>query len=191
MSEATNRARELWQAGQTWEAIVADLRSDGFSKIDCIRVTVELLRVPLGEAKRLVHFSSAWADVRNRDETFQTLAAAALAVADESPDPDEAAVSQPVNENDLAQRLLAVVTTLREGDVQGARALVGEILADEEVQRVVLLSGVLTAALADIASVGDENLLAALGILVATTANASTVDTADAIARAEVALAPR
>jgi len=57
MNDATTRARELWQEGRAWEDMIADLRAEGFSKIDCIRVTVELLRVPLGEAKALVHFA--------------------------------------------------------------------------------------------------------------------------------------
>ena len=79
MNDATTRARELWQEGLAWEDMIGDLRAEGFSKIDCIRVTVELLRVPLGEAKGLVHFSPAWADVRQSDDTYQALAAAALA----------------------------------------------------------------------------------------------------------------
>lgn len=188
MSQSTTRAQELWSDGRAWEEIVASLRAEGFSKIDCIRVAVELLRVPLGEAKRLVHFSAAWADLRQRDETFQSLAVAALAPEGEG---DTGTTAEPSgSDSELAQRLVAVVTTLREGDIQSARALVVDILADEEVERVVLLSGVLTAALADIAAVGEENLLEALGILVATTAGGSSDETSDAIARAEVALAP-
>ena len=165
MSDATTRARELWQEGRAWEDMTGDLRAEGFTKIDCIRVTVELLRVPLGEAKRLVHFSAAWADVRQRDDAFQALAAAAL-TSGATGDADEAAGNgRTTSESELAQRLVAVVTTLREGDVDRARAMVLEILAVEDVDRVVLLSGVLTAALADIAAVGEENLLEALGIL--------------------------
>lgn len=186
MNNATTRARELWQEGRAWEDMIGDLRAEGFSKIDCIRVTVELLRVPLGEAKGLVHFSPAWADVRQRDDTYQALAAAALAAGATG---DADGTERTTSESELAQRLVAVVTTLREGNVDGARAMVLEILAVEDVDRVVLLSGVLTAALADIAAVGEENLLEALGILVAATSSTTAAEANAALARAEVALA--
>ncbi|MGH9189423.1 MAG: hypothetical protein ACRD0Q_05260 [Acidimicrobiales bacterium] len=67
----TERAATLWQAGDRWDAIIAALRAEGFSKVDCIKATVEHLRLPLGEAKRIVHESAVWADVRQGDEDWQ------------------------------------------------------------------------------------------------------------------------
>ncbi|MGH3369519.1 MAG: hypothetical protein ACRDPR_05920 [Nocardioidaceae bacterium] len=64
----TERAAALWQAGERWDAILGALRAEGFSKIDCIKATVKQLRLPLGDAKRIVHDSAAWADVRERDD---------------------------------------------------------------------------------------------------------------------------
>lgn len=40
------------------------------SKVDCIRATVEILRLPLADAKRLVHESRAWADPQEPDDQF-------------------------------------------------------------------------------------------------------------------------
>jgi hypothetical protein len=65
-----DRAAVLWDGGEQWDAILGRLRAEGFSKIECIRATVELLRLPLGEAKRVVHDSQTWADVRERDDEW-------------------------------------------------------------------------------------------------------------------------
>lgn len=82
IAQANERAAELWRDGARWDAVVATLRTEGFSKIDCIKATAELLRLPLDDAKRLVHNSAAWADVRQRDDAWhETIAAEADAVA--------------------------------------------------------------------------------------------------------------
>jgi hypothetical protein len=60
----------MWGEGGRWDEILACLRSEGFSKIDCTRATVEILRLPLADAKRLVHESRAWADQREPDDQF-------------------------------------------------------------------------------------------------------------------------
>jgi hypothetical protein len=65
---ATARATELWSNGVERDEILRTLRADGFSKCDAIGMSVEVLRLPLGEAKRLVHVSAAWLDARERDE---------------------------------------------------------------------------------------------------------------------------
>jgi hypothetical protein len=54
----------MWDEGARWDAILLRLRAD------CIRATVELLRLPLAGAKRLVHDSRAWADRRVADDQF-------------------------------------------------------------------------------------------------------------------------
>lgn len=189
MSEPQTRAQELWEKGYVWNDVVGTLRREGFSKIDCIRATTDVLRIPLAEAKRLVHFSPTWSDVRSRDDAFHSLASAALASA--TRDADHPENSERLSHAGLAQRFVGVVTALREGDLDGARTIVEELLDDEEPDRVVLLSGVLTAALAEMAQIGTENLIEALGILVATTVDPPPADAAAAIALAEEALAAR
>lgn len=68
---ASQRASELWSAGSRWDEVLAALRSEGFSKTASIRASVEVLRLPLADAKRLVHGSAAWRDVRSADERWQ------------------------------------------------------------------------------------------------------------------------
>ena len=68
IADVTDRAATLWQAGERWGAILGALRAEGFSKVDCIKATVQQLRLPLADAKRVVHDSAAWADVREQDD---------------------------------------------------------------------------------------------------------------------------
>jgi ribosomal protein L7/L12 len=89
MAPVTERAAALWEAGERWDAILSALRTEGYSKVDCIKATIEQLRLPLTDAKRVVHESAAWADVRqDDDEWHERLAAdteAALAGHDGAP----------------------------------------------------------------------------------------------------------
>jgi ribosomal protein L7/L12 len=57
-------------AGNGKEDLIAYLRAEGGDKIESIAVLREALNVNLGEAKRLVHCSPTWADVRQRDDEF-------------------------------------------------------------------------------------------------------------------------
>jgi hypothetical protein len=67
---ATDRAEALWATGQDWDAILRTLRAEGFSKTASIRASVEVLRLPLADAKRLVHGSAVWRDQRAADEQW-------------------------------------------------------------------------------------------------------------------------
>ncbi|MDQ1539139.1 MAG: hypothetical protein QOE58_3532 [Actinomycetota bacterium] len=78
-TQVTDRAASLWDDGARWDAILATLRAEGFTKVDCIKATVELLRLPLADAKRVVHDSQTWADVRGRDDEWHDSLAAELA----------------------------------------------------------------------------------------------------------------
>lgn len=69
--EGRARANEIWDEGGRWDEILLRLRGEGFSKIDCIRASMELLRLLLADAKRLVHESVARADRRDADEQLQ------------------------------------------------------------------------------------------------------------------------
>jgi len=44
------------------------LRAEGYSKTDSIRASVEMLRLPLADAKRLVHESGVWDDRHDTDD---------------------------------------------------------------------------------------------------------------------------
>jgi ribosomal protein L7/L12 len=67
-------------ADPDWDDVLAQLRADGFSPIEAIKITRAVRQVGLAEAKRIVHHSPAWADVR---DTFEHLQDAALAAAEE------------------------------------------------------------------------------------------------------------
>ena len=58
-------------AEKDWDAVLARLRTDGFSPVESIKVTRAVLGVSLGEAKRIVHGSAAWADARGSFEELQ------------------------------------------------------------------------------------------------------------------------
>ena len=68
--QATERAAALWAEGHRWDEVLSALRAEGCSKNDSIRATVEVLRLSLGAAKRLVHGSEAWLDARESDERW-------------------------------------------------------------------------------------------------------------------------
>lgn len=55
---------------EQWNTVLQRLRDDGFSPAESIKVTRAVLDVALGEAKRIVHSSSAWSD---RAEAFEDL----------------------------------------------------------------------------------------------------------------------
>lgn len=70
IGEVTERATAMWDDGARWDEILETLRAEGFSKVESIRATVEILRLPLADAKRLVHESRAWADRQADDDRF-------------------------------------------------------------------------------------------------------------------------
>ena len=57
-----------------WNAILRQLRADGFSPAESIKVTRAVLHVSLGEAKSIVHHSSAWADAVGNFDRLQEAA---------------------------------------------------------------------------------------------------------------------
>jgi len=69
-TDAVERATAMWADGNRWDAVMQTLRAEGYSKTDCIRASVEILRLPLIDAKRLVHESSVWHDRRDSDDDW-------------------------------------------------------------------------------------------------------------------------
>ncbi|QQS24209.1 MAG: hypothetical protein IPM43_12450 [Actinomycetota bacterium] len=60
-----------------WNAVLSQLRADGFSPVDSIKVTRAVLHVSLGEAKAIVHDSPVWADARSAFDDVHDAAEAA------------------------------------------------------------------------------------------------------------------
>jgi hypothetical protein len=63
--------REMLVHGIKLEEAIRFLRQRGLSKTHSIKALVDLGQVDLSDAKRIVHDSRTWADVRERDEEFQ------------------------------------------------------------------------------------------------------------------------
>jgi ribosomal protein L7/L12 len=71
-------ARELLDDEHDIEQVLRFLRAAGFGMIDSIKATMALTGVPLGEAKRLVHTSAAWADRRAEHDALHRAVAEAV-----------------------------------------------------------------------------------------------------------------
>ncbi len=67
-------------AERDWDEVLAQLRADGFSPVESMKVTRAVLQLSLRDAKRLVHESPAWAD---QSEAWDELQDAAVDAADE------------------------------------------------------------------------------------------------------------
>lgn len=65
-----DNALRLWQEGRPVDEVLLVLRRAGFSKIQSIQALKIATGWPLTEAKRTVHESSVWADVKERDDKF-------------------------------------------------------------------------------------------------------------------------
>lgn len=63
-------AARLISAGHTHDEVLHELREQGGSKIDCVAALKDAEHMTLVEAKRIVHFSPVWADVKQRDEAI-------------------------------------------------------------------------------------------------------------------------
>jgi hypothetical protein len=57
-------------AGAREDEVLVRLRQRGLNKIDCIVVLREVTGMSLGDAKRVVHLSPAWADRREQDDAL-------------------------------------------------------------------------------------------------------------------------
>ena len=78
-SEVIDALRARIKHGGTQAALIKEMRGAGHSLGESIKLVRVLYDVTLGEAKRIVHFSKAWADCRDRNETLhETVVSAAF-----------------------------------------------------------------------------------------------------------------
>ncbi|GEA87050.1 hypothetical protein CCE01nite_09990 [Cellulomonas cellasea] len=59
-----DRARVLHEGGTDLDEVLARPRAEGASIVDCVKVVRAVEGIPLGEAKRIVDASPAWASHR-------------------------------------------------------------------------------------------------------------------------------
>jgi hypothetical protein len=71
MNDVLRECRNLRDHGASVEEVIRALRERGLSKVHSMKALVDLGITDLGDAKHVVHESSTWADVRERDEEFQ------------------------------------------------------------------------------------------------------------------------
>ena len=64
------RSKQILLTSDDIERVLQYLRQGGCTKVDSMRVIVELKDLTLDDAKRIVHFSKTWEDIRNRDEEW-------------------------------------------------------------------------------------------------------------------------
>ncbi|HLO16829.1 MAG TPA: hypothetical protein VK206_18490 [Anaerolineales bacterium] len=62
--------KQMLQEGKTIEEILKYLRKETNSKVVSGAVLINGLNISSAETKRLIHFSEAWRDVKERDEKF-------------------------------------------------------------------------------------------------------------------------
>jgi ribosomal protein L7/L12 len=78
-SRLINECTKLKESDVGVEDMMSYLRNEGCNKIDTMVVLLEVLGINLGEAKHLVHLSSTWRDVKERDDAFHDKLIDALA----------------------------------------------------------------------------------------------------------------
>lgn len=68
--DASRRAGDLLTGLHHWDTVLEALREECFSQTQSIKATVERLGVSSAEAKKIVHLSEAWADIRSDNDSF-------------------------------------------------------------------------------------------------------------------------
>jgi hypothetical protein len=66
--QVLTECKMMFDRGATIEDVLRVLRDGGFSQIHSIKALVDLGQANLADAKRIVHYSSTWADARERNE---------------------------------------------------------------------------------------------------------------------------
>ena len=65
------RAAKMLREPEGLEGLLSWMRSQGEDKIGSMKVLVRVSGMNLGQAKRAVHLSKAWADMRSTDDVVQ------------------------------------------------------------------------------------------------------------------------
>lgn len=71
VEQIRTEGRKLANGGASIEQVIAYLRTSGCSKALSIALIADVRGCEMNEAKRLVHFSPTWADVKESDEEWQ------------------------------------------------------------------------------------------------------------------------
>jgi len=66
----SKQLRDKLANGKALDDALSELRSEGASILQCMAAVEHVKKCGLAQAKRLVHFSPAWADVREANDKF-------------------------------------------------------------------------------------------------------------------------
>ena len=70
MTTLASRCRAMLRTGNSVDEVLALMRREGLSRIASISLLVELTAMSLRDAKKVVHGSRVWEDVREQGESF-------------------------------------------------------------------------------------------------------------------------
>ena len=70
LRDFTKDFRRKLADGKATDDALAELRASGASIVECMFAVQRFRRCDLAEAKKIVHFSSAWADMREQHDRF-------------------------------------------------------------------------------------------------------------------------
>lgn len=82
------QAKHRMRGGETLDDMLVWLRAQGASRVDSIVVLNGAAGMRLKEAKHMIHFSAAWADMKEQQERFWDELEAAAVEIRESPQTD-------------------------------------------------------------------------------------------------------
>lgn len=66
------QCKQKLEAGGDLEAVLQYLRNETGRKTVSVAVVADVLQIPIGEAKILVHNSPAWSDLKAQHEAFES-----------------------------------------------------------------------------------------------------------------------
>lgn len=69
--EIEKRCNQIYKNTKNDEEVLAFLRAEGFTKVESLKFFRLWKNIPLGEAKKIVHFSDVWKDQKEADEALQ------------------------------------------------------------------------------------------------------------------------
>ena len=69
-NDIKNNCMKIFNDTNDIEYVLTYLRDNGYSKVQSMQILIELQKIDLDEAKRIVHLSKVWADTYSRDENI-------------------------------------------------------------------------------------------------------------------------
>lgn len=75
MNEVYERCENFLKEGRSIEVVLTLLRKSGYTRVESIKAIMRLMDRGLAEAKKTVHLSQTWSDLRDQTDVFHDLLA--------------------------------------------------------------------------------------------------------------------